>query len=147
MDLSQSQSKFNIFLSYDNKNKEKVIELREYLKSEGLTVWMDKEQMPNGFINDLLYAGVRNSDLFLCCLTENYPQRDNCKLELNLAHAYGKKILTVFFDNQNMSYSDILKKYEGVGFFFAGKIIYKITDINKLKNGIISALKDLVTLK
>jgi hypothetical protein len=46
-----------------------------------------------------------------------------------------------------MSYSDILKKYEGVGFFFAGKIIYKITDINKLKNGIISALKDLVTLK
>ena len=41
-------------LSETGKNKEKATQLREFLKSEGLTVWFDKEQMPNGSINDLI---------------------------------------------------------------------------------------------
>ena len=142
-----AQSKYNIFLSYDSKNKEKATQLREFLKSEGLTVWFDKEQMPNGSINDLISDGVKYSDLFLCCLTENYPKRVNCQQELNLAHSLGKKILAVFCDNLNMKNSDIIKKYEGVGFHLAGRINYKISDLDKLKNGIFSALSDLVTLK
>ena len=115
-EVRQTQSKYNIFLSYDSKNKENVLKLREYLKSEGLTVWFDRERMPMGNINDLLCDGVKNSDLFLCCLTENYQTRDNCKQELNLAYCYRKKILTVFFDEQNMSCADIFRKYEGTSF-------------------------------
>jgi hypothetical protein len=139
------KANYNIFLSYDSKNQ-KVIQLHEFLKSEGLTVWFDRERMLIGNINDLLCDGVANSDLFICCLTENYRMRENCKQELNLAQSYRKQILTVFFDEENMSYNDILKKYEEIAYAFAGKIIYKINDLNKLKNAIFSILADLVTI-
>ena len=88
--VKPDEIKYNIFLSYDSLNKKQVLEFYEFLKSEGLIVWIDKHKMSAGKINELMRDGVVSSALFLCCLTENYPKRENCMKELRIASAYKK---------------------------------------------------------
>ena len=144
--IELEENKTNIFLSYGKNNKKRSLELNEILKNEGLKIWIDTEKMANGNISDLMRNGIKNSDLFLCCLTDNYLKSENCMRELRLAASFGKLILFVLFENTSMSSKEIFKQYEKVANYVVDEIYYKITDLNKLKCGIFSALKQLVKI-
>ena len=45
-----------------------------------------------------------------------------------------------------MNYTDLLKKYKGVDIYMAEEVYYKITDLNKIKIGILSTLQELVII-
>jgi hypothetical protein len=131
--------KFNIFLSYDSKNKQPVNELYSILVAEGLTVWIDTKNMIKGKIEESRREGLLNSNLFVCCLTENYVKRDNCMREFRFAEQNKNRILYFLFNKT----SD-LSVFQPIDFYMANEIRYSLAKMDRFKEAVFEFLKDMV---
>lgn len=122
---------YNIFISYKwDEHKTKVHELAESLnKIWKDKIWLDKYCMKSGYIDEKVIKGVRESALFLCCVTDKYADFENspnCELEFNNAVALKKKILFIIFENiETMKEDYVTKRFGVVGGHMARKLYFK----------------------
>ena len=72
-----------IFLSYQWDIQNEVKLLKQHLEWAGYRCWMDIGQMGGGNkLFEKIDAGMRAAKVILCCMTNKYPQSDNCTREV-----------------------------------------------------------------
>ena len=80
-----SEFQFDAFISYAwNKNQKAVREFANELRDRNVSRWIDVEQMQDD-VNQRMIEGIRNSRVFVCCVTVDYANRKNTMSELNYA--------------------------------------------------------------
>jgi hypothetical protein len=123
-------NKYDIFISYNWELQDKVKELYEKLKEVGFHVWMDISKMQGGNLHNEIVDGLRNSDVFICCISEKYPESKNCENEISYAYDLKKKFIVLMFDDLKPD------QLGGIGFKIASLLricLYKNDDY--LANG------------
>ena len=84
-----TDTKFDLFFSYNHGSEKEVKELYQKLKEHygnSLRIWIDFEQFLAGVDSDeLLMNGLDQSNFILCFITNKYSQSVVCKRELSFA--------------------------------------------------------------
>ena len=90
-----NQKKSDLFLSYHWINKNQVKQLEDELTSTGLRVCKeDKEYNTNdNNLNPQAADVIKNSQLFVCCLSNDYCNSNNCFFELDYANIINKPMI------------------------------------------------------
>jgi hypothetical protein len=132
--------KYNIFLSYAHENKTEVMNMLIHLTKAGLTVWKDTEEMHQRNIDEHMMNGIRNSHVFVACISTNYKNSLNCTREFNYGIAIKKDIISVLFEEIGKDCKGIIDRLGFIGFHLARKNFYKPDDIDQ----IIKSIKDLL---
>lgn len=89
----------DIFISYSRKDKEKVTQIYELLKSNGLKCWLDVDGMYSGVsFKKVIVDAIKQSTILLFMSSENSNKSKNVISEVSLAMKYGKKILPIRLD-------------------------------------------------
>ena len=131
--------KFNFFLSYAHENKEEVVKLLDHLTQAGLTVWQDTKEMKQGSIDEHMMNRIRNSRVFVACISTKYKDSENCMKEFNYAIAIKKDIIYVLFEKIKGE-EERMEKLGVIGFHFARKHFYKPDNADEITK----AIKDLL---
>lgn len=87
-----SSNMHDVMISYNSRSKETVLKIRDNLRQNGVTCWIDVEQM-SGSILDAMSAAVENCTVFLMCYSTGYSKSDNCKSEAEYAKKKKKIIV------------------------------------------------------
>ena len=64
-----------------------------HLTLANLTAWTDKDEMKQGSIDEHMMNGIKNSQVFVACISTKYKDSKNCMSEINYAKASGKDIV------------------------------------------------------
>jgi hypothetical protein len=126
---------FNFFLSYAHENKDEVMKMLDNLNQAGLTVWKDTEEMKQGSIDEHMMNGIRNSKVFVACISNKYKESENCMKEFNYAIANKIDILYVLFENIKGE-KEQMDQLGVIGFHFARKHFYKPDNVTEIIKGI-----------
>ena len=128
---------FSIFVSYSWKNKTEVHKLCDLLAKK-YKLWLDKNEMTHGNMNDKMRDGIDESEIFLCCATTDYCRKEgtpskelNTLKEFNYATAKGKEIFYVIFENFKNK-QDRLDQLKEISFEFANEMYYKHDQVNSI---------------
>ncbi len=89
----------DIFLSYNRGNKAYVQRLYDKLCNLKLKVWIDDKNLDNTSLNLQLAKGIKNSHVFMCCITKKYSESQNCQNELLFAIKENKPIIILMFEH------------------------------------------------
>ncbi|HNQ55672.1 MAG TPA: toll/interleukin-1 receptor domain-containing protein [Methanothrix sp.] len=77
-----SDFKYDVFLSYSSKDKEKVHALAKRLKKDGLRVWLDAWAIrPGDSIPHIIQQGLEQSRVLLMCMSPDYFASDWGRME------------------------------------------------------------------
>jgi hypothetical protein len=113
----------DIFLSYNWNIKEQVKLFHEELEKENFKVWRDDKQLHagNNALTAELAKGIKESKVFICCITKDYCKSNNCNLEIEFASSCKKQMIVLMIDKiepteiHEIQVEDRLK-YSGIGF-------------------------------
>jgi hypothetical protein len=105
--LDRLMKRATLFFSYSYKDKEFVIKIYEYLKSEGFKIWIDSQDIRLGDnwieeINKGFNKAINNGHI-LYFVSRNSIASEWNKAELNLALASGASILPIIIDDVDIS--------------------------------------------
>lgn len=137
--MSLTNYSFDLFVSHCGVNKKEVYKLCDELKNKGFKLWIDKNEMVYGNVDELMKKGIDESKLFMCCATTAYCESKNCLAEFNYAVSVDKKIIYVIFEK----FADKIErasKLSAIALRLAGQKFYKCENID----GIVTAIKALV---
>jgi hypothetical protein len=131
---------FAAFLTHDwgndelgRNNHRRVVQVAKALKSRGLPVWIDEDEM-TGDIVEQMCNGIENSNAIVVFVTERYigkvggsNDKDNCKLEFKYAaRMAGPSTMIPVVMEERMSDSH---RWSGpVGFTLGGTLFVKMWD-------------------
>ena len=102
--LENPNELFDIFISYNWESKDKVKILYRKLSNEyNLKVWIDDNQLDNNLLYDQLVNGIKNSKIFLCCITKKYSESFNCIREINYASELRKPFIVLMFEELSIN--------------------------------------------
>ena len=74
--------KYDVFLSHSSKDKEKVHELAERLKNDGLRVWFDQWEIhPGDMIVKKIEDGLESSRVMVLCMSRQAFASDWAAME------------------------------------------------------------------
>ena len=92
---SSGNGKPRLMLSYCWAQQARVLRIYAALTRAGYEVWLDIHNMSSSGegVLQAMSAGVDQADLFLACVSREYSQSPNCRLEAEYAHLQRKKIL------------------------------------------------------
>ena len=136
---SKTNASFHLFVSYCGENKNEVYKLFNQLEIEGFKLWIDKNEMTHGNVDQLMQKGIDDSELFMCCASSAYCRSDNCMAEFNYAIGMKKKVIYVLFEKFEGD-EDRMKKLHKIAFRLSRQKYYKNENID----GIVWAIKNLV---
>jgi hypothetical protein len=132
--------KFNLFVSYAWPDQTAVHQLCESLEKQKIPLWINKNEMKHGIINDLMIKEIDESQFFICCATTSYCMRENTLREFNYAIAKGKKIIYVLFEKFKDE-KESVEKLKEISFHFARQPYFKHDDIEKIVEAFIELNK------
>ena len=94
----------DVFVSYNWKLKSKVRVLQQKLDSAMITTYLDEKNSNNNqkSLTTQSISVIKNSKIFLCCITHDYCESNNCNLEIEFAKALEKPIIALMFDDLNI---------------------------------------------
>ena len=127
----------DVFISYNWGVKKQVKALFDILTSSNYQVWLDENDLNSG--NSALTAelakGIKQSKVFLSCITNDYCKSNNCNLEVEYASAKKKPMIALMIDRidptdiDEIQITGRLDETSGIGF-----IITPFVRINCYKN-------------
>ena len=113
----------DIFISYNWNIKSQVKKLHSLLESLNYKVWRDDRELFSG--NNPLTAelakNIKESKIFLSCVTNDYCQSYNCNLEVEFASASKKPLIFLMIEKiepieiHNIKIKD-RNQFSGIGF-------------------------------
>jgi hypothetical protein len=119
----KNKNKMDIFLSYNWNIKEQVKLFHEELEKENFKVWRDDKQLHagNNALTAELAKGIKESKVFICCITKDYCKSNNCNLEIEFASSCKKQMIVLMIDKIEPTEIDEIQvedrlKYSGIGF-------------------------------
>ncbi|KAJ3089135.1 hypothetical protein HK102_007123 [Quaeritorhiza haematococci] len=115
--------KFDVMLSYQWDDQEKVMAIRDALRDRNLSVWMDVNEM-KGNIYRRMSEAVLNSTVVAPCLSAKYEKSANCERELNYA-ADNKKALVPARMEKDPTY-----KFTWAGLITGGLVYINVSTIS-----------------
>ncbi|CAF1468201.1 unnamed protein product, partial [Didymodactylos carnosus] len=83
----------HIMLSYQWNTQKLVCDVYQYLKDNGIRVWMDTKGGMKKCLSSSMAEGVENASAIVCFPTKEYQQSENCKKELTYASQRGVPII------------------------------------------------------
>ena len=109
------QKSYDIFLSYHWKDQVEVIKLHRELVKYFNNVWLDLVEIKVGDdLNESINNAIQNSNLFICCLNNEYLNSFNCKYELIKAKREDKPIFILPFEGDSifLNKNYLMSEYE-----------------------------------
>ena len=96
-------TKYNVYISYNWRQKKDIKQLDTKLKSIGYKAWRDerKLQTNNAPLSSVAALAIRKSSLFLCCITSKYCESNYCSSEIEFASALKKPMIALMIENIN----------------------------------------------
>ncbi|MDP7049131.1 MAG: TIR domain-containing protein [Verrucomicrobiota bacterium] len=89
----------DVFISYSRENQQQVIKLVEYLRGQGLAVWMDETDIHGATIwTKEIVEAIRACDLFILAISRHSTGSKNVVKELALASEREKIILPIYLE-------------------------------------------------
>lgn len=87
----------DVFISYNWGVKKQVKALFDILTSSNYQVWLDEKDLNSGnsALTTELAKGIKQSKVFLSCITNDYCKSNNCNLEIEYAHAKSKTAIAL----------------------------------------------------
>jgi predicted component of type VI protein secretion system len=77
---------FDVFVSYAHADRDPVVELRDALVAQDLTVWIDDREIDTfASITRAIEQGLARSRVLLAFYSHEYPQRRACQWDLTAA--------------------------------------------------------------
>ncbi|KAK3586247.1 hypothetical protein CHS0354_001292 [Potamilus streckersoni] len=131
-----TQRKGHIKISYNWAHQKLILKIKDILKNNGYSVWIDKVNMGDN-LDDSMAEGVENSEIILVCMSKKYKTSKNCKREAQYAVKKDKKIFLLKLE----------KNFEAdgwLGLITARELYYDVSSKNKFKenmNALLNALK------
>ena len=113
---------FDVMLSYQWGSQAFVKEIRSFLETNGLRVWMDVKEM-YGNINIRMKNAINHSKIMLLFITKKYEDSHNCRKEFNYADQEKKKIIPVKLE--------VYKPESELALIIANKLYHNFFDKNK----------------
>jgi hypothetical protein len=90
----------DIFISYNWSIKQQVKDLYEVLTNQlNYKVWLDDNELKSNISNSEIANAIKNSKIFISCITNDYCKCNSCNLEIEYALAKKKQIIALIIDN------------------------------------------------
>ena len=91
--------KFDVFVSYSRKNSAKVLKVYEELKNQGVSVWIDTEEIHGGVTwREEIVTALIESECVVFFLSKQSSVSEDVAKELTIAVEDGKRIIPVVLD-------------------------------------------------
>ena len=91
--------KFDLFLSYDWQYHNEIINIHRILSKKGFRVWLDLVEIKFGdHIEERIQNAIRNSNAFICFISDDYIRSKNCEMEFYYACNENKKIYMILME-------------------------------------------------
>jgi hypothetical protein len=114
---------FDVFISYNSGIKDQVMKLYKVLTSLNYKIWLDERELNAGSnpLTSELAKAIKNSNVFLSCITRDYCRSFNCNLEVEYASAKKKQIITLMIEEIDPATIDEIEitgrdQTSGIGF-------------------------------
>lgn len=91
-----------IFFSYCHADKEKVLAVADKLFQMNFRVWYDKYLDIGEPFDDDIAEHIRNCEVFIIFLSEDYLKSEYCDMELKYAQSKGRKCFAVYLSDVDM---------------------------------------------
>jgi len=89
----------DVFISYSRENQKEVIKLVEYLREQGLGVWMDETDIHGATLwTKEIVEAIRACSLFILAISSHSTGSKNVVKELALASEREKIILPIYLE-------------------------------------------------
>ena len=88
----------NIYLSFDWNIKEQAKVLNQKLTDLGYTIFTS-ESIRDDQLSDDLVDSIKKSNIFICCLTQEYCKSKKCNLEILNADYHDKQKFVLMLEN------------------------------------------------
>ena len=91
----------DVFISYNHLIKKQAKQLYDVLTSLNYKVWMDQTDLTAGSnaLTSELATAIKNSKVFLSCITKDYCRSFNCNREIEYASNTKKQMITLMIEN------------------------------------------------
>ena len=128
------QKDYDVMISYEDKSGEGYMKvLCEKLKSAGLTVCVDKEDI-FGNINDSMARAVKLSHIIIILLSKDYATSHNCESEIEHAKKCKTEIIPVMVEDY------IPPTDTALSLFLSENVYYKVYGNGDATDDIINAV-------
>ena len=77
---TSEDNKKHIFISYNSESRSICLQIKTFLESIGFKCWIDVENI-HGSSFDAMASGIEAASCVLICMTENYKESNNCRME------------------------------------------------------------------
>ena len=89
----------DVFISYSRENQQEVIKMVEYLRSQGVAVWMDESDIHGATMwTKEIVEAIRASSVFILAISRHSTGSKNVVKELALASEREKIILPIYLE-------------------------------------------------
>ena len=89
----------DVFISYSRENQQEVIKLVEYLREQGMAVWMDESDIHGATMwTKEIVEAIRASSVFILAISRHSTGSKNVVKELALASEREKIILPIYLE-------------------------------------------------
>ena len=103
----------DLFISYQWNIKDQVKLMHNFLEFNNYMVFRDEDTFDasNSFSSQIAKS-IKNSDLFICCITETYNESANCLREINLTiYTYKKTAIVLMFEDVDLAQLEHVNLY------------------------------------
>ena len=93
----------DVFISYNHLIKKQAKQLYDVLTSLNYKVWMDQTDLSAGSspLTAELVTAIKNSKVFLSCITKDYCRSFNCNREIEYASNTKKQMITLMIESMD----------------------------------------------
>ena len=89
----------DVFISYSREDQQQVVKLVDYLRGQGLNIWMDETDIHGATIwTKEIVEAIRAAELFILAISHHSTGSKNVVKELALASEREKIILPIYLE-------------------------------------------------
>ena len=116
--FKQSQRKlFDLYISYNPKQKAQADLICNIFKNANLKIWYDRDRgaknSKEGNFDHNLHA-LQSSYIFVCFLSRDYQKCIKNRIEFSIASEQKMKIMNFYFDDFNRSHQTVVNKLNSI---------------------------------
>lgn len=138
VDELEKIKEFDIFISHNSKDEEKIVEVYKKLNMQGFVAYVDwvndkfdlKRQWCNASTAQVIKERIRQSKVFILFLSEKTLESQWCPWELGYADALRKKICIY---KEGLSSSQLPQFYSAYPYMYLENSCYVLVDENKVE--------------
>lgn len=90
----------DIFISYEQTDRNNVIKMKQNLEEKNYFCWLDVDEIPGNTDHfcSAIEQGIQRSTVFVCCITNRYVRSTKCQQELTFATRNNKRIILLMME-------------------------------------------------